>query len=389
MTKRSVTISIAALSLMFVCSAFADENPPPAKPGAPKQVQPPQPIQVDPAERLGLKPDAPKPVDPNAPQPKMVVEKIEYDAGVVSKGQVVDALFTVKNEGKGMLTIERVQPACGCTVPTFDREIEPGKSGTIKASVNTQGFSGPIAKTVQVFTNDANTQTFTLTIKADVKAILNVLVTQKQPDGTETLTPRDTEQIGLVFKGVAAEREFLIRSEDAASFQITQVQTEDTHVRYELIPAKDKLSTRFKVSVPATYPAGPVQARFVLTTTHPKVPTLNVNVFGTIREPLTVYPKEIVFNGLALDYIQQNPEDPALNKLITVAFETGPELKVSSVASDASFLETSVEATAENQRYSVKVHLNPAKAKAGEFTASVTITTNKQKIVIPVRGRIF
>jgi len=27
--------------------------------------------------------------------------------------------------------------------------------------------------------------------------------------------------------------------------------------------------------------------------------------------------------------------------------------------------------------------------KAGEFTAMVTIVTNKQKIEIPVRGRIF
>jgi len=98
---------------------------------------------------------------------------------------------------------------------------------------------------------------------------------------------------------VATEREFLIRSEDAAPFQITQVQTEDTNVRYELLPAKDKLSTRFKVLVPTTYPAGPIQARFVLSTTHPKVPTLTVSVFGTIREPLTFYPKDVIFNGLA------------------------------------------------------------------------------------------
>lgn len=331
----------------------------------------------------------PAPVDPNAKPPKLSIEKLEFDAGTVARGQVVDAAFTVTNKGEGPLQIQRVQAACGCTVTNYDREVLPGKTGTIHANVNTQSFSGPIAKTVQVFTNDPNMSTFTLTVKADVKSILSVSVAQKQADGTETYQPRETEQVGLIFKGQKVEKEFLIKSEDGQAFQLTQVQTEDTNVRYEIVPSKDKLSARFKVMVPAEYPVGPITARFTLSTSHPKVPTLNVNVFGTIREPLTFYPKEVVFNGLAKDYIVQNPQDPALNKLVTVAYETAPELTVAEVTSSVPFLETSFEATAPNQRYSVKIHLNPEKVKVGEFEGKVTVKTNKQEIVIPVRGRVF
>lgn len=370
------TLIVASVLVAGLAALAQTPQPAPAQPGAP-------------AQTLPAAQPAPPAADPNAKPPKLSIEKLEFDAGVVARGQVIEAAFTVKNSGEGALKIDRVQAACGCTVTNYDREVPPGKTGTIKANVNTQSFSGPISKTVQVFTNDPAMANFTLTVKAEVKAILSVSAVQAQADGTETLQPRETEQVGLVFKGQKVEKSFFIKSEDGQPFQLTQVQTEDNNIRYEIVPAKDKLSARFKVTVPADYPVGPITARFTLSTTHPKVPTLNVNVFGTIREPLTYYPKDVVFNGLAKDYIVQNPQDPALNKLVTVAYETAPELAVSEVKSSVPFLETSFEATAPNQRYSVKIHLNPEMVKVGEFSATITVKTSKQDIVIPVRGRVF
>ncbi len=379
--RKAVPFLIAAAFAALALGATAQEKSPkpPAKQPVPAPATPatPPPGGAAPAPPADQKP------------PKLVIEKLEFDAGAVSKGQSVEAVFEVANKGEGLLQILRVQPACGCTVPSFDKEIAPGKTGQIKASVNTAAFSGPITKTVSVFTNDAAMGTFQLTIKADVKAILSVSLPQKNADGTESLVSRETEQLGLVFKGQAAERDFVIKSEDGAPFQITQVQTEDNNIRYQVIPAKDKLSAHFKVTVPADYPVGPITGRFTLSTSHPKVPTLNVNVFGTIREPLMVYPKEVVFNGLSKDYIAQNPEDAALNKLVTVSFETGPELTVTSAKSSDPALQVTYEATAPNQRYSVKIHLDAKTVKVGEFNAKVTVETNKQTIVIPVSGRIF
>ncbi|MCI4397320.1 MAG: DUF1573 domain-containing protein [Acidobacteria bacterium] len=378
MRKRIAALLGTALAI-FAFASFAQETPPQPPPATPLKIKPinPQPGQSKmPVKQGEGQPAELKPVQGSEKPPKLVINKTEFDAGAISKGSPVQAEFILENKGEGTLQIQRVQPACGCTVASFDHEIAPGKSGKISATVNTQAYQGPIVKTIQVFTNDQAMQNFQLTIKADVKAILSV-------------QPSENQQCGLVFEGQPVEKEFTIHSEDNTPFKITQVQTEDTKLRYDVTSDKDGLTAHFKVTVPANYPVGPITGRFVLSTTHPKAPTLNLNVFGTIREPLTVYPKEVVFPGLSKDYIMQNPEDPALNKLVTVAFETGPELKVNKVESSVPFLAVTSEATTPDQRYSIKIHLDPKKVKEGEFDGKVTIATNKKVIVIPVSGRIF
>ncbi len=104
----------------------------------------------------------------------MVVAATEFDAGNVNKGDLIKHDFLVENKGKGTLEITHVQPACGCTVTEFDKQIAPGKTGKITATVNTTNFSGPIQKMISVTTNDLKMSNFQLTIKATVKAILNV-----------------------------------------------------------------------------------------------------------------------------------------------------------------------------------------------------------------------
>ncbi len=370
--RKSVAILLGTALMAFALAGLAQTPPPQPPPGqfkikplVPPPQQPPQANQGQPQQATG-----------NEKPPKMVISKTEFDAGSISKGSPVQAEFDITNQGAGVLQLLRVQPSCGCTVAEFDHEIQPGKAGKIKATVNTQAYQGPIVKTIQVFTNDPAMQNFQLTIKADVKAILNIL-------------PSDNQQCGLIFEGQPVEKDFTIHSEDNTPFKITQVQTEDTNLKYNVTMEKDGLTAHFNVTVPANYPVGPITGRFVLTTTHPKAPTLNLNVFGTVREPLTVYPKEVVFPGLSKDYIMQNQEDPALNKLVTVAFETGPELKINKVVSSVPFLTVTSEATTPDQRYSIKIHLDAKKVKEGEFNGKVTIETNKKVIVIPVSGRIF
>ena len=75
--------------------------------------------------------------------------------------------------------------------------------------------------------------------------------------------------------------------------------------------------------------------------------------------------------------------------MVTVSYETAPELTITDVKSDVPYLETSFEATTPNQRYSVKIHLNPEKVKVGAFEGTVTVKTSKDPIVIHVRGRVF
>jgi len=97
-----------------------------------------------------------------------IVEPLK-DYGTVPRGEKLEAEFVIKNTGTSDLQLLSVQPGCGCTVADFDKVIKPGKSGKVRAHVDTTNFSGPISKSVTVQTNDPNTPTSQLTIHALVK----------------------------------------------------------------------------------------------------------------------------------------------------------------------------------------------------------------------------
>ena len=103
--------------------------------------------------------EAQKPAGKPAPKagaasPRIEVSPETKDAGTVAKGQVVDAVFVVKNMGGSDLVISDARPSCGCTVTSFDKVIKPGAEGKIQSSVDTKSFSGPISKSVLIVSND-------------------------------------------------------------------------------------------------------------------------------------------------------------------------------------------------------------------------------------------
>lgn len=79
----------------------------------------------------------------------------KFDAGKVAKGEIIDASFEVKNTGSYPLVIADVQESCTCTVSEYPEDpIAPGKTGTIKATVNTdETRSGNIKKPIKITAN--------------------------------------------------------------------------------------------------------------------------------------------------------------------------------------------------------------------------------------------
>jgi len=85
-----------------------------------------------------------------------------HDFGVVSEGPAAECEFHFKNTGKEPIVLQRVQPSCGCTTPSYSKDpVLPGKEGIIKASYNTSGRPGAFTKTITVVSN-AGTKVLTL-----------------------------------------------------------------------------------------------------------------------------------------------------------------------------------------------------------------------------------
>lgn len=106
---------------------------------------------------------------PTAVAPAITVDAPVIDAGTVRKGAPIEARFLFRNAGGETLSISDARPACGCTVATFDREVAPGASGEVRATVQTKAFSGPITKHIAILSNDPVHPRIDLTVKAVVE----------------------------------------------------------------------------------------------------------------------------------------------------------------------------------------------------------------------------
>jgi hypothetical protein len=65
------------------------------------------------------------------------------------------------------LIIQKAQPSCGCTVPSFSGEpVAPGAKGSINVAYHSKGKPGPFTKTISIVSNAG---TKVLTIKGNVE----------------------------------------------------------------------------------------------------------------------------------------------------------------------------------------------------------------------------
>jgi hypothetical protein len=76
------------------------------------------------------------------------------DFGQVTEGDLVEGSFKVTNKGKVDLIITSAKATCGCTVPEWPKEaINPGETGEIKFTFNSNGRLGKQSKSITLQTN--------------------------------------------------------------------------------------------------------------------------------------------------------------------------------------------------------------------------------------------
>jgi len=97
----------------------------------------------------------------------MAFKDLTHDFGTLAEGPDAVCEFSFKNTGTEPIIIEKAQPSCGCTVPSFSKEpIPPGANGTISVAYHTKNHPNPFTKTITV---SSNAGTKVLTIKGNVE----------------------------------------------------------------------------------------------------------------------------------------------------------------------------------------------------------------------------
>lgn len=88
------------------------------------------------------------------PKTVMSFTETKFSFGKVKEGDVVRHAYHFKNDGKAPLLISRAEASCGCTVPSFPKEvIPPGGEGDITVQFNSAHRKGHQQKNVLIWSN--------------------------------------------------------------------------------------------------------------------------------------------------------------------------------------------------------------------------------------------
>src|SRR5215470_4617271 len=208
--------------------------------------------------------------------PKIEVNPETRDAGTVAKGQIIDATLVIKNTGGSDLIITDARPGCGCTVASFDKTVKAGEEGKVVSHVDTKTFSGPIAKSILLVSNDPDRPQINLFIKAVVKPFVDVL-------------PNPYVRFSVI-KGDSDSQNVILLS-DEKTFKPSVAEAAQPYVKAELSPAgeKDKIpghtgdQSKLKLTVTGDAPEGLLNAPVRITTGVTQQPQVEIPVAGIVR----------------------------------------------------------------------------------------------------------
>lgn len=138
-----------------------------------------------------------------AGQPRAVFKETTHDFGKVKQGEVVSWEFVFKNEGGVPLVVEKVETTCGCTAALVsEKTIAPGKEGKVKATFDTRGYSGRLARYLYVVTNDSENPRRELSLAAEIQV----------PPSPRIDVDRYNVDMGLVLEGESPSAKIMIKS---------------------------------------------------------------------------------------------------------------------------------------------------------------------------------
>jgi hypothetical protein len=321
---------------------------------------------------------APAPAAKAVAAPKIEVVPETIDKGTVAKGQVIESTFLIKNHGGSDLIISDARPGCGCTVASFDKVIKPGGEGKVMANVDTKNFSGPIAKSVLLVSNDPERGQINLFIKAMVKPYVDVL-------------PQPYVRLSVV-KGDSDTRDVIILSEEK-SFKPTILETAQPYVKAEILPAgeKDKIpghpgeQYKLRISVTPDAPEGLLNAPIRIATGVSQQPNIEVPVSGIVRARVSVTPVMVNFGNFTAG------KDPITRNIVVTNNKPANPIRVTKAEVTVPGFITDVVPTQEGVSYTVVVKAS-GKVRKGALDGTVKLyTTDKEKSVIelPLRGEVL
>jgi hypothetical protein len=226
---------------------------------------------------------APAPTDPlQLDGPRIRFSETNFNFGKVKTTDTLRHDFIVTNTGNALLEITEVRPTCGCTMAgTWDRQIQPGKTGRIPIQFSPAKFNGPVSKGIAVACNDPAQTNHTLQITATVWRPIDV-----QP-ATAYFTPVEGEATNEV-------RIIRIVSNLDEALTLDAPQSTNGAISVELKTVQPGKEFELHVRYAASHSNAIPNSFITMKTSSTNMPVISVPVYATLRPALLTLPNRIL-----------------------------------------------------------------------------------------------
>jgi hypothetical protein len=267
--------------------------------------------------------------------------------------------------------------------------VPPGQEGKIELAVeHTEGYSGEVAKSASVSTNDPKTPNFNLVLRARFKLegqpALPPPPAPLNPNSVFVVEPSD-RWITSALTGSSSPNTLYLYNPQPTPIHLKKVIPGGTDFTAKLDTIQD--GKRYQLSVatnPALKPGHYLQTVKIETdsTAQPLV---------AIELDVTVYPKVFASPvSITMPTLSIATDLSAINwPMIFVRKVREQGLKIKSFNSTLPFLKLDLITDTEGQVYRIRITLDPAKIKPGDFKGKVHIETNEPDlpvIDVPIQG---
>jgi hypothetical protein len=305
----ALIVFVAGAALAAAASAqTAPQNAPSGDP------LPPRPNQVA--------PEAPKPVGPSG---RFTPTAKSFDFGKILCDKPVEHVFKFKNTGDANLVITSATGSCHCTVPALQKsEYAPGEEGEIKVVFDPKGkAAGKVQQRVTVVSNDPTSPTTSLTLEADLMAIVNV-------------EPARLVAFGQIAKGETKSMELNLTGR-LENFEVTGVTFDGTGEEIKAVigtpePVEINGEKMRRVNVKLVYPSAKKIERFqrnvIITTNDAREKEIKLPVMGEVLGDLDVRPLRVSMGLVA--------REAQFSNTATISSRSGKPFKIKGIKQVAS-----------------------------------------------------
>lgn len=234
-------------------------------------------------------------------QPKAVLEGEQtYYFGTLPQRTTGKHVWTVRNEGKGKLTLWMISSTCSCTLAKFKNGekaiVPPGESTEIVLEYETRENNGTYEKGAEIGTNDPGLPQFSLHVKGQVFPAV------------QTFPPGASINYTTIANDEPDHKAFLaVYSKDRPDVKILDIKTSrpnDIKVDVQPLPPNEAkqvagLDTgghKLIVHVGPGMTLGNFREEVIVKTDHPQQPELRVQVIGKMTGPVNVVPAALMMH---------------------------------------------------------------------------------------------